>query len=191
MQKNKTLTGIQCLFWINLKSVRNNMDPHKIKRCVCMKDNVKILRCRICGDPYIGTEAPSRCPFCGAGRNYFVDAADWNPSEYEVKLSNKTKANLETTLELEIDNTAFYECSMNEAKAAGEEYYIAKFKALKKVEAEHAAAVCKFLKISTPPLPKTQCSTDMLADTKEGFERETHAIKSYTCLLYTSPSPRD
>lgn len=155
-----------------------------------MEDNVKILRCRICGDPYIGTEAPSRCPFCGAKSKYFIDAADWNPSEFEVKLSAKSRTNLEAALELEIGNTAFYECSMNEAKATGNEYYIAKFKALKKVELEHASAICKFLKISTPPFPKTPCSTDMLVDTKEGFERETRAIKSYTQFRNEAVEPR-
>ncbi len=145
-----------------------------------MEDNVKVLRCRICGDPYIGTEAPSRCPFCGSKSKYLIDAAEWDPSEFEVELSDKSRANLEAALELEIDNTAFYECSMNEAKASGDEYYIAEFKALKKVEAEHASAICKFLKISTPPLPDTSCSADMLVDTKEGWERESRAIKAYT-----------
>jgi len=27
---------------------------------------VRLWRCEICGDPYIGDEAPANCPFCGA-----------------------------------------------------------------------------------------------------------------------------
>ena len=107
-----------------------------------MTKNVNVFRSRICGDPYIGTEAPSRCPFCGAKTNYFIEAAKWDTSEFEVDLSEKTRLNLEAALELEINNAGFYECALNKAKAQGDEYYIAKFKALKKIEAEHASAIC-------------------------------------------------
>ena len=55
---------------------------------------VKVFRCRICGDPYIGMEAPTRCPFCGALRQYFVEASDWNPKEFTVTLSDITRKNL-------------------------------------------------------------------------------------------------
>jgi len=29
---------------------------------------MKMYRCRICGETYLGAEAPSHCPFCGAHR---------------------------------------------------------------------------------------------------------------------------
>ena len=145
-----------------------------------MTKSVNVFRCRICGDPYIGTESPSRCPFCGALTRYFIEAAKWDSSEFEVELSEKTRSNLETALELEINNTGFYECAFNKAKVKGGEYYIAKFKALKKIEAEHASAICKFLKIQTPTLPDISCNIDPVANTKEGWERENRAIKSYS-----------
>lgn len=151
---------------------------------------VKVFRCRICGDPYIGTEAPTRCPFCGAPRKYFVDAKDWNPNEFNVTLSELTRKNLETALKLELDNTTFYDCAKNVAGKAGEEYYLAKFKALMKVEREHAAAILKFLKESSPGSEMQTCSTDMHANTQEGFERENRAIKAYSKFRDEAKEPR-
>jgi rubrerythrin len=141
---------------------------------------VRVFRCRICADPYIGEEPPNRCPFCGAVSGYFVVAEDWNPREYEVEMSGTSRSNLEAALKLELDNTAFYTCAMNAAKKAGDEYGFAKFKALKKVENEHASAICKFLKIDTPQPGSVPCSSDFKANSKEGFEREDRAIKAYS-----------
>ena len=68
---------------------------------------MKVYRCRICGDPYIGSSPPPNCPWCGAHGQYIVLASEWvdNPvgemSEVERKL-------LQDPLELEIDNTTFY-----------------------------------------------------------------------------------
>ena len=140
---------------------------------------VNVYRCRICGDPYIGTEAPKRCPFCGAQLRYFVEANDWNPDEFNVTLSEISRKNLEAALQLELDNAAFYDCAKNAAEKASDNYSIAKFKALMKVEREHASAISKFLKISQPELEKAACSANSQANTKEGWERENRAIKSY------------
>ncbi len=140
---------------------------------------VKVFRCRICGDPYIGANAPTQCPFCGAQQRYFVEAEDWNSDEFNVSLSDGARKNLTAALQLEIDNAAFYDCAKNAAKKAGDEYGLAKFKALMKVELEHASAISKFLKISVPELEQPICSADSQANTKEGRERETRAIKAY------------
>jgi len=140
---------------------------------------IKVYRCRICGDPYIGVDPPTRCPFCGAKTEYFVEAEDWNPDEFNVELSETSKENLEAALQLELDNAAFYDCAKNAATKAGDEYSIAKFKALMKVEREHASAISKFLKISRPELEKKTCDANAKANTKEGWEREDRAIKAY------------
>lgn len=141
---------------------------------------VRVFRCRICGDPYIGTEPPSRCPFCGGQSKYFVVAEDWNPNEFNVELSEVSRANLQAALKLELDNTAFYTCAMNAAKEAGDEYGFAKFKALKKVENEHADAILKFLKTEKPALESVPCSSEFKANSQEGWEREDRAIKAYS-----------
>jgi post-segregation antitoxin (ccd killing protein) len=140
---------------------------------------VKVFRCRVCGDPYIGTDAPTRCPFCGAQQRYFVQAEDWNPDEFNVPLSDGARKNLEAALKLELDNAAFYDCAKNAANEAGDAYSTAKFKALMKVELEHASAISKFLKISLSELEKLTCNAAAKANTKEGWERENRAIKAY------------
>jgi rubrerythrin len=140
---------------------------------------VKVFRCRICGDPYIGTGAPTQCPFCGAQQRYFVDARDWNSDEFNVPLSDGARKDLKAALQLEIDNATFYDCAKNAAKKTGDEYSFAKFKGLMKVELEHASAISKFLKISLPELGKLTCSANSQANTKEGWGRENRAIKAY------------
>jgi rubrerythrin len=140
---------------------------------------IKVYRCRICGDPYIGSEAPMQCPFCGAPQRFFVEAQDWNPNEFNVELSETSKKNLESALQLELDNASFYDCAKNKAEEANDHYGLAKFKALMKVEREHASAISKFLKISRPDLEKKACNADSKANSKEGWEREDRAIKSY------------
>jgi rubrerythrin len=140
---------------------------------------VKVFRCRICGDPYIGTEAPKQCPFCGAQQRYFVKARDWESDEFDVTLGEVNREDLRAALKLELDNAAFYDCAKHAAEKAGDEYSFAKFKALMKVEQEHASAILKFLKISQPDLKKLTCSAFAKANTKEGWEREDRAIKAY------------
>jgi len=141
---------------------------------------VKVFRCRICGDPYIGAEAPMQCPFCGASQQFFVEANDWNTNEFNVKLSETSKKNLESALQLELDNAAFYDCAKKTADDKDDKYSLAKFKALMKVEREHASAISKFLKISRPELEKQTCNADSKANSKEGYEREDRAIKAYS-----------
>ena len=151
---------------------------------------LKVYRCRICGDPYIGLEAPTQCPFCGAPQRFFVEARDWNPDEFNVTLSEISKKNLKAALKLELDNTAFYDCAKNAADKAGDHYSLAKFKALMKVEREHASAISKFLKISRPELEKQACNADSKANSKEGWQREDRAIKAYAKFKDEATEPR-
>lgn len=151
---------------------------------------VKVYRCRICGDPYIGTEAPTRCPFCGAPRKYIIYAENWKSNEFDVTLSETTRKNLEAALKLELDNTGFYDCAKNAAGKIGDEYGAAKFKALMKVEREHASAISKFLKKSMPDVVAQNCSTDFKMNSKEGFERENRAIKAYSNFKDEATEPR-
>ena len=151
---------------------------------------IKVYRCRICGDPYIGSEAPLQCPFCGASQQFFVEANNWNPNEFNVELSEISKKNLEAALQLELDNAAFYDCAKNQADKTHDHYSLAKFKALMKVEREHASAISKFLKISSPELEKKTCNTNSKANSKEGFEREDKAIKAYAKFRDEAIEPR-
>jgi rubrerythrin len=141
---------------------------------------VRVFRCRICGDPYIGVDPPSRCPFCGAKSGYFVPADQWNPKEFDVDLSEQARQDLEEALKLELGNTSFYTCAEGVAKNSGDEYGFAKFKSLRKVESEHASAISKFLKISKPPIEAGTCSQEFKENMQEGWDREDRAIKAYS-----------
>lgn len=153
-------------------------------------DNVAVFRCRICGDPYIGAAPPSRCPFCGAASGFLIDARNWNPAEFDVQLSEVSRKNLLSALDLELGNTEFYACATKSAAAAGDAYMEAKFKALRKVEAEHASAICKFLKQSVPEPPAPSCSGDSAANSQEGHERESRAIAEYSKFRDEATEPR-
>ncbi len=96
---------------------------------------IKLWRCEICGDPYIGEEPPANCPFCGAHKKYIKEAKEAKVN-FDVKLNEKDKANAEHALEVEISNAAFYFCA---AKKTDDEEGKLLFKALGKVEAEHAS----------------------------------------------------
>ena len=146
-----------------------------------------MLRCRLCRESYIGEEAPSRCPFCGAAGWYFIPAEEWNKSEYIFEISDLSKANLQAALKLELSNTEFYFCAMKAAQLSGDEYGYAKFKALKKVEKEHAEAIVKLLKIDEPELKTIPCSKDFVNNTKEGWKRENRAIKAYANFAREAP----
>ena len=153
-------------------------------------NKIKVFRCRICGDPYIGTEPPTRCPFCGALAKYFVQADQWNPNEFNVTLSDTSRKNLEAALQLELDNAAFYDCAKNKAEQQNDHYHLAKFKALMKVEREHASAITKFLKTSKKDLEQQTCNTSAKDNDQEGWERENRAIKAYTTFKNEATEPR-
>jgi rubrerythrin len=148
---------------------------------------VRVFRCRICQEPYIGIVSPSRCPFCGAKQEHFINAENWDWSQYNIEISEVSKANLERALKLELDNTSFYRCAMNSALKARHEYGYAKFKALMKVENEHAEVISKALKIKEPALKEVGCSVDYLENTQEGWNREDRAIKAYARFAEEAP----
>jgi rubrerythrin len=148
---------------------------------------VRVFRCRICQDPYIGTEAPSRCPFCGASKEHLIYAENWDWSQYDIEISETSKANLERALKLELDNTAFYKCARDAAQSAQDDYGYAKFKALMKVEKEHAEVITKALKINVPDIEEIKCSANYHENTQEGWDREDRAIKAYAKFAEEAP----
>jgi rubrerythrin len=116
-------------------------------------------------------------------------AEDWDLPWYAIEISEGSKANLRAALKLELDNTAFYLCATNAAEKAGDEYGYAKFKALRKVESEHAEVIAKALQIDEPDLEVIACSSDFKENTKEGWEREERAIKAYSRFAEEAPEP--
>jgi len=136
---------------------------------------VKLWRCEICGDPYVGDEAPANCPFCGAKRKYIKEAKEADVN-FDVELNEKDKANVEHALEVEVSNAAFYSCGREKTD---DEETKQLFKALGKVEAEHASIWKKILKLDKVPEANDECSTSTKENLEDSHARETRAIEFY------------
>lgn len=146
----------------------------------------KLFRCEICGDPYIGDKAPVNCPFCGAKIEYMREFKDAKVN-FDVELNEKDKANAEHALEVEISNAAFYFCAAGTVKELEGQKL---FKALGKVEAEHASVWKKILKLDEIPTGDDTCSVDYNEDLQDSHARETRAIEFYRQAAAESENER-
>jgi len=147
----------------------------------------KLWRCKICGDPHIGVNAPDRCPHCGAYENFMMEAKDYKET-FDVELNEKDLENAKHALEVEISNAQFYFCA---AKKATDEETKNLFKVLGKVEAEHASVWKKILKMDKIDIPEyDKCSSENEDNLKESHEREDKAIKFYREAAKASENAR-
>ena len=149
---------------------------------------MKLWRCMICFDPYLGEEKPKTCPFCGAHERYLVEQSEYKEPVIE-NLTEVSKKNLEAALQLEISNAEFYVCASRKAETDEMKNL---FKALSKVESEHASLICKALGIKKPAinLDSDECSTKDMDNLKESHMREDRAIHKYAEFLSQATDPR-
>jgi rubrerythrin len=147
---------------------------------------VKLWRCEICGDPYIGDSPPDNCPFCGAHRKYIKEAKEAKVN-FDVELNEKDKANAERALQVEVSNAAFYFCAAEKTDDAEGKLL---FKALGKVEAEHASVWRKILKPDSVPKGNDNCHAENRENLEESHARETRAIEFYRKAAKESGNPR-
>jgi len=133
--------------------------------------------CEICGDAYLGTEAPSKCPFCGADHSYIKSGSEADPVfNREGEIGETSKKNLIEALDLEIKANAIYLCMAGKSN----NYEIQKmYKRLAKVELEHAAVVTKFLNIEIPESLSEECSNEDVENFKKTLELESHVSSLY------------
>ncbi len=147
---------------------------------------VKLWRCEICGDPYIGDSPPDNCPFCGAHKRYIKEAKEANVN-FDVQLNEQDKENAERALQVEVSNVAFYFCA---AKKTDDPEGKLLFKALGKVEAEHASVWRKILKLDEVPKADDQCHTSNSENLRDSHARETRAIEFYKGAAAESANDR-
>jgi rubrerythrin len=149
---------------------------------------MKVFRCRICGDPYLGEETPTNCPFCGAPAKYIAMASYWE-EPIVVDISEKSRENLLSALQLEVDNIRFYKCAteMTENREGKQ-----MFRALAKIESEHASMISKLLHIEKPTvtLDKIACYPTYQENLIDAQKREEKAIKEYSQYFKESKEPR-
>lgn len=150
-------------------------------------DNLKVFKCKICQEGYLGDAPPTHCPFCGAHQQYLIEAKDFDLPEYT--LSEVSRKNLEAALELEVSNAEFYFCAAARADNVAD---ATMFKRLGKVESEHASTIAKELKISSPDISRDvdTCSDGNTPNLKESHERESRAIGHYTKFLSEATEDR-
>lgn len=146
----------------------------------------KLWRCEICGDCYIGEKPPANCPFCGAHLKYFK-IAKMATANFDVSLNEKDKANVEHALEVEVSNSTFYFCA---AKKTDDEEGKLLFKALGKIELEHASIWKKILKNAGIPVGNDQCHIANRENLEDSHTRETNAIKFYGQAAREATDPR-
>jgi rubrerythrin len=147
---------------------------------------VKLWRCEICGDPYIGETPPNNCPFCGAHQKHIKEARGL-VVDFDVDLTEKDRKNAEHALQVEVSNAAFYFCA---AGKTDEEEGRLLFKALGKVEAEHASIWKKVLKLDSVPKGEEPCHVPNRENLQESHEREERAIAFYRTAAAESDHPR-
>lgn len=101
-----------------------------------------MYRCRICGDTYLGTSVPARCPFCGADETYMVQGDGFSAEENHVQLTEVERRDLQTAVAIERSNARFYAAV---ARLESDETLASAYKRLSRVEAEHCSLFCKLL----------------------------------------------
>lgn len=147
---------------------------------------VKLWRCEICGDPYIGENPPDNCPFCGAHMKHIKEAKQAEVN-FDVELNEKDRENVEHALKVEVSNAAFYFCA---AKKTDDPEGKLLFKALGKVETEHASVWRKILKLDRVPEANDECHAVNRENLEDSHARETRAIEFYRKAAQESTSKR-
>ncbi len=147
---------------------------------------VMLWRCEVCGDSYIGASAPANCPFCGAHRRYMKNVCDARV-DFSVPLTPKDRANAQHAYEVEVSNAAFY---FNAAKQTDSAEGKLLFKALAKIETEHASIWKKILKSSDVQQGGDTCFTATKENLEESHRRETSAIEFYRTAAAESDNSR-
>lgn len=150
-------------------------------------DNMVVLwRCEICGDPYIGDAPPKNCPFCGAHQKY-IKVAKVAKATFDVELNKKDRENAEHALKVEVSNSVFYFCAAGKTDDAEGRML---FKALGKIEAEHASIWRKILKLVKTPEGREQCHVQNSENLEDSHARETRAIEFYSMAAGEAENPR-
>ncbi|MBE0416227.1 MAG: ferritin [Coriobacteriia bacterium] len=150
---------------------------------------MKMVRCRICGEVYLGSETPSHCPFCGAHREYLVSSEEYPADINDVQLTETERADLETSIELERSNTRFY---LGMAQHKEEPVLSSAYKRLSKIEAEHCELFCKLVNIDEPDdlSAPMEVSDDWCVNIAESVEREKRASSLYRQFAARSTNER-
>jgi len=140
---------------------------------------MKIYRCRICGETYLGSERPSHCPFCGAHAELIVDTTEYPEDINVVQITEIERNDLLEAIQLERGNARFY-FGMGQHKADNP-LLASTYKRLAKVEAEHCELFCKLAGVPEPEdlTEPEDVSADWCANIEDSLAREQRASRFY------------
>ena len=139
---------------------------------------LKMYRCRICGEVYLGYEAPENCPFCGAHVEFLIPSDQFPAGIDEVQITETERIDLESSIELERSNARFY---LGMAQRKDNDLLRSAYKRLAKIETEHAEVFCKLAKLDLPADIGTPGETtgSWATDIEESLTRENRASELY------------
>ncbi len=150
---------------------------------------LKMYRCRICGETYLGYEEPGNCPFCGAHVEFFVAPEQYDAAINRVDLTETERGDLDSSIELEHANTRFY---LGMAERKDNDTLRSAYKRLAKVEAEHCSLFCKLAGVPKPAdlLVPGETTGSWAGDIAESAARENRATALYASFAARATSPR-
>ncbi len=150
---------------------------------------MKLLRCRICGETYLGTEAPSRCPFCGVTAEHFVPTEQYSAQTGPLVLTDTERSDLQTAIGLELGNARFYTALGQQADNAA---LSSAYKRLASIEAEHCSVFCKLCGVPKPAdlREPSEAAGDWCADIADSLAREHRASAFYAAASGRASSER-
>lgn len=145
------------------------------------------FRCQLCGETYLGSDKPDRCPYCGANPRELLEPTYWVENPPSVDLSSKDREFIEKAQQLELNNAAFYRQCAQQAETVVTQSI---FKRLGKQELEHAELLGDLAGMEDLPLPEVTVPDDDAEKFAEAGRREKRAIKFYLEVASQAHSPR-
>ncbi|MBS3762800.1 MAG: ferritin-like domain-containing protein [Planctomycetes bacterium] len=143
-------------------------------------------RCLICGETYLGSETPDRCPYCGVEGRFIAEAAEY--VDYDgMELSETSQEFIREAIQIEMSNVAFYKSAADQAQS---KVVRAIFKRVGKHEGEHLELLADHLGVEEPDIEPESCTDDDILNMKQSHDREDRAVKMYMRFAAEAPEPR-
>jgi rubrerythrin len=139
---------------------------------------MKSYRCTICGEVFLGSKAPSNCPFCGVRERHILNSemVDGTDLFTNKNISDDSRKNLMVALNKETFNASFYKCASENSES---EEFRALFKRLAKIEREHADIIRKYLELDAIEFMDQECSNDDEENLERALESTKEIVKFY------------
>ena len=150
---------------------------------------MKLYRCRICGETYLGSGKPSDCPFCGADQELIVLTEDYPEDVNRIEPTEAERTALEASIELERSNTRFY---LAMAARKDNPKLTNAYMRLASIEAMHCSVFCKLAEAPKPAdlMEAGEELGSWDADIDDSLRRETHASTLYAEFAGRATTPR-